>query len=77
MTTKSTIDEIGARALELSALERASLVGMLVKSLLAPDRDIWKAWLDEAQRRDQEMGEDPEAGVPAQEAFRRAYASLR
>lgn len=76
MTPKTKVEGVGARALELSAVERASLVGMIVKSLVASDSEIWEAWLDEAQRRDREMGEDPKAGIPAHEVFRRARANL-
>lgn len=77
MRPKSSVEEVGARALELSALERASLVGMIVESLVSPDVESFKALLDEAQRRDREMDEDPEAGVPAHQAFRRARTRLQ
>ena len=71
----ATIEELQASALELSQTERAALVGVIVKSLI-PDRDIMDAWLDEAERRDQELGDDPEAGAPAIEVLKRARAAL-
>lgn len=40
------------------------------------DEEIWQAWLDEAERRDREMGEDPDAGIPFEEVMRKARASL-
>ena len=71
----ATIEEIRASVLELPAAERAALVGVLVNSL-APEQGILDAWLDEAERRDRQLGDDPAAGIPAAEVFKRARAAL-
>ena len=75
MGIKTAVEEVEARALELSVADRASLVGVIVKSLV-PDHGIMNAWMDEAERRDREMGEDPNAGRPAGEVLQRIRASL-
>lgn len=72
----TTLDELESKALALPQAARARLVGSLVRSLTEVEDAVSQVWLDEAQRRDREMGEDPEAGVPAQEVFRKARASL-
>ncbi len=51
-------------------------MGLIVKSLVPPEDEILTAWIDEAHRRDQEMGDDPEAGIPAAEVLRKARASI-
>lgn len=37
---------------------------------------VFLSWLDEAERRDREMGEDPAAGAPADEVLRHALRIL-
>jgi len=76
MQAPATVDELESKALALPESDRARLVASLVRSLTAPDDAIAAAWLDEAEKRDREMGEDPDAGVPADEVFRRARARL-
>lgn len=71
----ASIEEIQARVLQLAAADRAALVGVIVKSL-TPDQDIMNAWLDEAERRDREMKEDPSVGIPMQDVLRKARAAL-
>lgn len=47
------------------------------RSFTTGDEEIWGTWLDEAERRDRGMGEDPEAGAPADEVRRRLRSRLR
>jgi putative addiction module component (TIGR02574 family) len=75
MHAAATVDELETKALALPEPDRVRLVGALVRSLTADD-EIAAAWFDEAEARDREMGEDPDAGVPAGEVFRRATARL-
>jgi putative addiction module component (TIGR02574 family) len=76
MPATATVQDLEARALALSEPERARLVGTLVRSLTDAGDSIFGSWLDEAERRDREMGEDPNAGAPADEVLRRASARL-
>lgn len=46
------------------------------RSLAGMDEEIDRAWLDEAEGRDSEMGDDPGGGIPAEEVFREARAKL-
>lgn len=71
-----TLDELESKALALPQAARARLVGSLVRSLTEGQSGVTEAWLDEAERRDREMGEASEAGVPAQEVLRKARAHL-
>ncbi len=75
MHSAATVDELEAKALTLSEADRARLVGTLVRSLTGED-EIAAVWLDEAEARDREMGEDPDAGVPAGDVLRRTRARL-
>jgi putative addiction module component (TIGR02574 family) len=72
----ATVDDLEATVLALPEPERARLAGSLVRSLTTGDEAVREAWLDEAERRDRDMGEDPDAGVPAGEVFRKARARL-
>lgn len=73
----TTLDELESKALALPQAARARLVGSLVRSLTEVEDAVSQAWLDEAERRDREMGEDSEAGVLAQEVFRKARANQK
>lgn len=75
MHATATVDELETKALSLPEADRARLVGTLVRSLTADDA-IAAAWLDEAEARDREMGEDPDAGLPAGDVLRKARARL-
>lgn len=70
------IEELEARALALPEPERARLVGSLVRSLTGTDDEVSLAWLDEAERRDRDMGDDPGEGIAADEVLRKARKSL-
>ncbi len=72
----SAIKEIEAKAMELSAADRANLVEAILKSLVPPEDEILNAWIHEARRRDLELGDRPEAGIPAAEAIQRARAAI-
>ena len=72
----ATVADLEETMLALPEPERARLAGSLVRSLTPGDEAIWQAWLDEAERRDREMGDDPEAGVPAEEVLREARSRL-
>jgi hypothetical protein len=74
----SKVDELEAEALRLNPEERARLVSRLLASL---DRDsdeaVELAWIEEAERRYQEMRKDPAVAEPAAEAFQRARDALK
>jgi len=77
MQATGMVNELESKALALPEADRARLVASLVCSLTATDDAVAAAWLDEAEQRDHEMGEDPGAGVPADEVLRRGRARLR
>lgn len=74
----SKVDELEAEALRLNTEERARLVSRLLESL---DRDadetVELAWIEEAERRHQEMCKDPAVAEPAAVAFQRARDALK
>jgi putative addiction module component (TIGR02574 family) len=74
----SKLDELEAEALNLPPTERARLVSRLVASLdQQVDEDVELAWVEEAERRYQELLRDPTAAEPAAVAFQRARDALR
>jgi putative addiction module component (TIGR02574 family) len=74
----SKIDELEAEVLSLPVAERARLVSRLVASLdEQADEDVELAWTEEAERRYQEVCENPAAAEPAAEAFQRARDALK
>jgi putative addiction module component (TIGR02574 family) len=74
----SKFDEVEAEALSLPVAERARLVSRLVASLdQGADEEVELAWIEEAERRYQEVCEDPAAAEPAAIAFQRARDALR
>jgi hypothetical protein len=74
----SKVDEIEAEALSLSASERARLVTRLLASLDEQSSDdVELAWIEEAERRYQEVAIDTTAAEPAAAAFQRARDTLR
>jgi putative addiction module component (TIGR02574 family) len=58
-----TIDELEAAALELSAEERARLAERLIASLGA-ENEIEEAWVEEAERRYEELRSGRDTGLP-------------
>ena len=74
----SKVDELAAQALSLPVAERARLVSRLLASLdEQSDEDIEVAWVEEAERRYQEVRNDAAAVESAAAAFQRARDALR
>jgi acyl-CoA reductase-like NAD-dependent aldehyde dehydrogenase len=74
----SKIDELETEALSLPVAERARLVSRLVASLdQQADEDVELAWIEEAERRYQEVCKNPAAAEPAAIALQRARDALR
>jgi putative addiction module component (TIGR02574 family) len=74
----SKVDELEAEALSLPTAERARLVSRLLASLdEQSDEDVELAWIEEAERRYQEVRNDPSAAEPASVAFQRARDAFR
>ena len=70
--------EIESRALKLPPKERARLAERLLLSLeTEADPDAERLWLEEAERRLEELRSGNVAGIPAQEAFRKVRSTLR
>jgi putative addiction module component (TIGR02574 family) len=72
-----TIEDIESEIRTLSADDRMHLLRDLIADLDgAIDKDVEKAWLDEAERRHRELKEGTVEPVPAEEVFARARARL-
>ena len=70
--------EIEHSALELDVKHRAELAKQLIKSLDEQvDEDIEQAWIDEVQRRKQEIRSGKVAPVPGEEVHRNARKLLK
>ncbi|HVF59251.1 MAG TPA: addiction module protein [Thermoanaerobaculia bacterium] len=69
-----SLEEVAKEALNLPEESRAELMARLLRSFdqaanaAGPLAD---AWLDEAERRDDEMERGVDPGIPAEEVFRR------
>jgi len=65
-----TFEEIEARARQLAPAQRELLANRLLDSLQdEPANEIDAAWVDEAERRRQEMASGKVAGIPGQEVL--------
>ena len=74
----SKFDELETEALSLSVAERARLVSRLLASLdQQADEEVELAWIEEAERRYQEIRKDPAIAEPAAAALQRARDALR
>jgi len=74
----SKLDEVERAALNLPVAERAQLVTRLVATLdRETDEAVELAWIEEAERRYQEVLDDPAAAEPAASAFQRARDAIR
>ena len=74
----SKVDELETAALDLPGADRARLVTRLVASLdQQADEDVELAWVEEAERRYQEVAADPSQAEPMAAAFQRARDALR
>jgi putative addiction module component (TIGR02574 family) len=70
-------EEVAEQALKLGLEERAELAERLLLSLdEAPESDIERLWLEEAERRLMEFREGKAKGIRAEETFRRAIAEI-
>lgn len=75
MGTLRTVESLEWAALQLQPDARAKLAHSLVESLDALPREQLEAlWLDEAERRDQEMESGKVKGIPGEEVFSRIEA---
>ena len=71
------IEDLEATVLQLDPKARARLATKLLRSLEEfSDEELVQVWAEEAQRRDAEMEADPNAEIPAEQAFREARARL-
>ena len=73
-----TLDELEAEALKLSPNSRARLAEKLLHSLEGvTDAEIERAWVEEAQRRDEEWDTGEASSKPAEEVLRDARSQVR
>lgn len=75
-----TLEQIETEALALSEESRARLLERLLLSFdetVQGDDTVARAWVEEAERRDQEMNIDGESGIAAEEMFERLRSSLK
>ncbi len=73
-----SVQEIQQEIQELSLVEKESLLRALVLELdVATDPEIDALWLDEAQRRGQEIDEGLVQCVPAEDVFKRLESTLK
>lgn len=72
------IEDVEAEALKLDPKARARLAGKLLESLEdLSEEENTQLWAEEAQRRDAEMDENPNAACSADEVFRNARSKLK
>ena len=73
-----TPEELAQKAMELSSEGRAELADLLVESLgTAQLSGLDRAWLAESKRRRDEVRSGRASTVPASEAIRKAFDSLK
>jgi putative addiction module component (TIGR02574 family) len=71
------LEDIINVAMELSLEDRAQLAGTLLFSLDEPsESEVERLWLQEAERRLQDFREGKVKGIPAEEVFKRAIATI-
>lgn len=72
-----TAIDLESEVLKLSPKERARIAQRLLESLEAPSQEeIESLWLDEAERRDRALDDDPSRAISADEVLREARARL-
>jgi putative addiction module component (TIGR02574 family) len=72
-----TFTDLEAKILELAPKDRARLAQRILESLEAlPDGEVEALWLQEADRRDQALGEDPSRAIPGADVLREARTLL-
>jgi putative addiction module component (TIGR02574 family) len=70
--------DIEVKALGLPPKERARLAQRLIASLdPESDRDVEQAWLEESERRLDELESGKVAGIPAEQVLEKARSTLR
>ena len=70
-----TLDELRAEVLQLDTEERGALADSIWESFLTDEeREIQNAWIEEAERRLQEMRSRNVKGIPAEEVLARLRA---
>jgi putative addiction module component (TIGR02574 family) len=76
-----TLEQIEDEVLGLPEESRARLMERLLSSFQeepgSAEEDIARAWVGEAERRDDEMSSGREEGLPAQEVFSKLRSSRR
>ena len=75
----SNINEIGKKALELSARDRALLIRQLLESLEEGDEEenAEELWIDEAKRRYDRYKQGKTSEKPANQVLKNAKANLK
>jgi putative addiction module component (TIGR02574 family) len=71
-----TVDNLKQQLSSLSQEERAELATFLLESLDPPDTGAEAAWLEELERRMEEMESGKEAGIPSEQVFARLRDKL-
>lgn len=72
-----TVADLEAKILELAPKERARLAQRILESLeTLSESEIEALWLQEADRRDQELDADPSRAIPGDDVLREARALL-
>jgi putative addiction module component (TIGR02574 family) len=70
--------EIESKALQLPPKERARLAERLISSVdLESDRNAEQAWLEEGERRLDELESGKVAGIPAEKVLEKGRSTLR
>ena len=70
--------ELESKALRLPRRERARLAQRLISSLDSePDANVDKLWLQEAERRLDELNSGKTSAIPAEKVIRKARSTLR
>lgn len=74
----SAAQNLESKALKLSRRERARLAQCLISSLdQQVDGDVEKLWVEEAERRLDELKSGKVSGIPADKVIKRARSALR
>ena len=74
----SAARNLESKALKLSRRERARLAQCLISSLdQQVDGNVEKLWVEEAERRLDELKSGKVAGIPAEKVIKRARSALR
>lgn len=71
-----TAEKLEAKALELPVEDRSELAATLLDSLEPSDAEIRERWIQEAERRAEEMRSGKVRGEPVAQVFARIRASL-